>query len=318
MALRVRTVLAGRTESRIVDFPGTVADIRIGRRQDLELPLPFQALSTVHARLARDADGRWTVEDLGSRNGTTVDGTRLVVGERRVLAAGNRIGLGVVDVIFDGPMTEALPASSAGPAGTKAEGTGTIARRLVNDLFGGDPGAGAPTLTVLAGAPAATLRLEALDRRYIVGRVEGAALQLVADEVSREHVAFTRTWEGVTVEDLGSKNGIRVNGTRATAQRLHDGDVVELGPIAVRVADPAERYLRELEAQAEAEAKPKAPAESAPPPADPQPAAAPQGDAPAITGRPIRGSRGTRTAILAAGAVLLAISVIALALALGN
>ena len=182
MALRVRTVLDPDrddpdADSRVVDFPDAVASIRIGRRKDLELPLPFRALSAVHARMKRDPDGRWSVEDLGSLNGTELDGEPLVPGQPRPLSAGSRLGFGVVLVIFDGPVTDGPPTPATG-----AEGTGTIARRLVNDLVAGDPGAGAPTLTVVRGARPATLRLDALDRRYVAGRSESAALRLVADE----------------------------------------------------------------------------------------------------------------------------------------
>ena len=307
MAVRLRTVVEGRPDERTVDFPDTVGEIRVGRRQDLELPLPFRALSSVHARLTRDAAGRWSVEDLGSRNGTTLCGVRLGVGERHALAAGSPIGFGVVTVIFDGPVADA-PRRAVGAA----EGTGTIARRLVNDFFAGEPGAGAPMLAVLRGAPPATLRMDALDRRYVVGRVEEAALQLVVEEISREHAAFTRTWEGVTVLDLGSKNGVRVNGTPATEQRLHDGDVVEIGSVTLRLTDPADRYLRELEAQPD---PPLALPEPAPLPAVAPPEPIDPVNPPAVA-PPIRPSRSTRTAIIAAALVLLAVGITALALAL--
>src|SRR6266545_291496 len=35
-------------------------------------------MSTRHARLRRDANGSWVVEDVGSKNGTFVDGERVV------------------------------------------------------------------------------------------------------------------------------------------------------------------------------------------------------------------------------------------------
>jgi hypothetical protein len=47
--------------------------------------------------------------------------------------------------------------------------------------------------------------------------------------LSRLHVRLTRYTEGWRVADLGSKNGTLVNGKRATASVLADGDLLELG-----------------------------------------------------------------------------------------
>src|ERR1035438_3323441 len=119
-----------------------------------------------------------------------------------------------------------------------AEGTATIARRLVGDLFASAPGTATPTLTILSGVPAAPLlRLEDLDRRYLAGRVETCDLHLLSDEISREHAAFVRLWDGVVVKDLGSKNGVLVNDVPVVEQRLRDGDLVRIGPATLRVSD---------------------------------------------------------------------------------
>ena len=73
---------------RSIDFDDGVGQIRIGRRADLELSLPFSPLSGVHARLVRASDSdqkteHWVLEDLGSTNGTFVGGERLKPGIKR-------------------------------------------------------------------------------------------------------------------------------------------------------------------------------------------------------------------------------------------
>ena len=73
---------------RSIDFDDGVGQIRIGRRADLELSLPFSPLSGVHARLLRASDNdqkteHWVLEDLGSTNGTYVGGERLKPGIKR-------------------------------------------------------------------------------------------------------------------------------------------------------------------------------------------------------------------------------------------
>jgi pSer/pThr/pTyr-binding forkhead associated (FHA) protein/predicted Ser/Thr protein kinase len=65
-------------------------------------------LSRRHARLARDADGQLTIEDLGSANGTYVDGER--VEGRRVLKLGDSVQIGSTKLqLTDGLLTPAAP-----------------------------------------------------------------------------------------------------------------------------------------------------------------------------------------------------------------
>jgi pSer/pThr/pTyr-binding forkhead associated (FHA) protein len=316
MPLRLRLIPAPGQTERAIEFADGTREIRIGRRPDVELPLPFPALSGLHARLTRSTDG-WQVEDLGSTNGTRVDGVRLAPRETRAVAPGAQLALGEVTLIFDGTVTPILG----------AEGTATIARRLVSDLFAAAPGTATPTLAIVSGVRAAgPLRLEDLDRRYLVGRVESCDLQLPSDEISREHAAFVRLWDGVVVKDLGSKNGVLVNDAPVVEQRLRDGDLVRIGPATLRVSDPADRYLRDFEALAEASAGEVAAAadadgvapEAAPAEGIPAPvvrAAQPLSKvAPAPETRRVAGSR---AAIAVAAVVLLIVAGVVLALALG-
>jgi pSer/pThr/pTyr-binding forkhead associated (FHA) protein len=233
--------LAGPTEERAIELAEDAHEVRIGRRPDLELPLPYPALSGLHARLVQ-IDGRWQIEDLGSTNGTRVDGERLIPRQPRPIAAGAQITLGQITLAFDGTVGRI--------AG--AEGTATIARRLVSDLFSASGDLATPSLSVVGGVPARPpLRLEATDRRYVAGRGETCDLQLVSEEISREHLEIFRRWDGVVVNDLGSKNGVRVNDVIVFEQRrLHDGDLIQVGPATLRLSDPADRYLREFEDRA--------------------------------------------------------------------
>jgi pSer/pThr/pTyr-binding forkhead associated (FHA) protein len=317
MPLRLRLIPAPGQTERAIEFTDGVREVRIGRRPDVELPLPFPALSGLHARLTRSADG-WQIEDLGSTNGTRVDGVRLAPAEARAVAAGAQLALGEVTLIFDGMVGPILG----------AEGTATIARRLVSDLFAAAPGTATPTLTIASGVPAApALRLEELDRRYLVGRVETCDLQLASEEISREHAAFVRLWDGVVIKDLGSKNGVLVNDALVAEQRLRDGDLVRIGPATLRVSDPADRYLRDFEARAEPSSAGSVLAAGADTPAAPPPGGVPA-PLPAVAIQPLseassqpdrepRRLAGSRTAIAVAAVVLLIVAGVVLALVLG-
>src|ERR1700710_2419591 len=88
---------AGPLVARDVEIAGAPGEIRLGRGTDLELPLPFAALSALHARIVRTPDG-WVVQDAGSTNGTWLGGARLVAGERRAVASGDELRLANVVV----------------------------------------------------------------------------------------------------------------------------------------------------------------------------------------------------------------------------
>ena len=89
----------------VVDDGATIATRRLGRRilvgraPSAEVRIDDPRVSRLHARIEMREDGVY-VEDLGSRNGTLVDGAP-VVGSRR-LANGDEITIGTASIIFRG------------------------------------------------------------------------------------------------------------------------------------------------------------------------------------------------------------------------
>jgi pSer/pThr/pTyr-binding forkhead associated (FHA) protein len=74
----------------------------------------------------------------------------------------------------------------------------------------------------------------------VLGRGRGVGLRLPDDQVSRRHARVRRRGGRVLVEDLGSKNGLRVNGVRVEQRpvTLAPGDELALGETAVGLEDP--------------------------------------------------------------------------------
>lgn len=63
-----------------------------------------------------------------------------------------------------------------------------------------------------------------------IGRQEGNTIRLTERNVSRRHARLLRQNAHVLIEDLGSYNGIRVNGDRITGQvQVQDGDLIQIG-----------------------------------------------------------------------------------------
>jgi FHA domain len=63
----------------------------------------------------------------------------------------------------------------------------------------------------------------------VIGRLAQSDIQLPSSDVSRRHAQITFGPEGCFVSDLGSENGVAVNGKRIERHQLQDGDVIALG-----------------------------------------------------------------------------------------
>jgi pSer/pThr/pTyr-binding forkhead associated (FHA) protein len=135
MPLRLRVIppssrqtgSSGDAVERVIDYDDGVGQIRIGRRADLELSLPFSPLSGVHARLVRASDStdkadRWLLEDLGSTNGTFVGGERLKPGVKLPVTAGMQIKFAEVKLIFDGHVRAKSDAAVDSDGKTRVQG----------------------------------------------------------------------------------------------------------------------------------------------------------------------------------------------------
>jgi hypothetical protein len=72
--------------------------------------------------------------------------------------------------------------------------------------------------------------LELNEGEFVVGRNASCQLSLDDPLVSRRHAVFTVHPDAVTVEDLGSRNGVSVNGERLAGRvLLRPGDRVQIG-----------------------------------------------------------------------------------------
>jgi pSer/pThr/pTyr-binding forkhead associated (FHA) protein len=75
-----------------------------------------------------------------------------------------------------------------------------------------------------------------LDRAMVVvGRDPNCDTRLESLRVSRHHCCMTRENDQVVVRDLGSTNGIRINGMRVETGRLRPGDELSIAHIRYRL-----------------------------------------------------------------------------------
>jgi predicted component of type VI protein secretion system len=80
--------------------------------------------------------------------------------------------------------------------------------------------------------------------RIVVGRDPACEISHDDSLLSRRHAEFVTSGNTVSVRDLGSRNGVFVNGARASEQTLQPGDIVQIGPLRARfVVDAAPRSM---------------------------------------------------------------------------
>jgi predicted component of type VI protein secretion system len=82
-----------------------------------------------------------------------------------------------------------------------------------------------PQLLALTDGPSILLDKPIL----LLGRHQECDIQLVSRKVSRRHCCIAQVGDHLVVRDLGSTNGIRVNGVRVIEGRLKPGDELTIG-----------------------------------------------------------------------------------------
>ena len=210
------TVLTGLP---VASHPLRIGQTVVGRSADADLQLRHAEISRRHCRFEWDGGEVCTLEDLGSRWGTRVNGSP-VSGDTCVpLKPGDRIHLGPVLLHYGvGPLP---PAGETPPPGS--------------DDDDHEPG----SLAELLGPRALIDEHEAdvipLGERVRFGRVGGDVDVILADaSISRVHAVVEQTPEGYTVTDQRSRAGSLVNGRRFEKHDLVIGDQLQMGPFFFR------------------------------------------------------------------------------------
>ncbi len=234
--------------------------LHIGRDPENEIVLEGSKVSRRHARLEWQAGGPALV-DLGSANGTRLNGSALAAETPQPVRAGDRAELGGFTLVF-----KALRSQEGGEAGAQpaAEAAPEAATLLVERP--------APAAAPAANAPRLVIRTSQGEREVslggkplLLGRDPGSDIQIDDPTVSRRHARLEPAREGALagyeIVDLGSANGLTGPNGKISRKLLENGEVIWLsGEVSIQFRGPA--------AQAGAPRAAPAPArEPAPPPA---------------------------------------------------
>ena len=211
--------------------------ITLGRSVGADVRLPHATVSEQHAVVRLESEG-YVLVDGESTNGTRVNGDKVVPGRKKKLHDGDRIDIGVYSILFEGarPSVETIT----------AERTAELARRLFRASQRGSQVGGA-RLVMLGGAQVGkSIAVPEPPAKLVLGRAETCQIVLNDPDVSREHAEVSRDLDGVTVKNLGSKNGVIVQGHNVQQRRLRDGDEIVLGKSRLLFEEPADQMLLAL------------------------------------------------------------------------
>ncbi|MBM3979514.1 MAG: FHA domain-containing protein [Planctomycetes bacterium] len=76
----------------------------------------------------------------------------------------------------------------------------------------------------------------------LFGRHEECDVQLNSKKVSRRHCVLAQITDYLVIRDLGSTNGVKINGTRVVEGKLRPGDELQIGNFKYQVCgDPLGR-----------------------------------------------------------------------------
>ncbi|MFN8534376.1 MAG: FHA domain-containing protein [Dehalococcoidia bacterium] len=165
----------------------------IGRVPGCDIVLALDSISRRHAAIER-REGGFTIQDLGSTNGTWVGVSRLERDVPRVLQPGDQIRLGRVYATFDLATAASSTPALTGGVVTGPQGSTVLSKEVTN-----------------------------------FGRGQDNDVVIASQAASRLHAQIVRTDDGMFLYDLGSTNGTFVNARRLTdAHRLENGDQFEI------------------------------------------------------------------------------------------
>ncbi|MEP5567315.1 MAG: FHA domain-containing protein [Halioglobus sp.] len=258
-------------------IPLISASVTLGRSPDCEIVVDCSEASRQHASISRK-DGRLTIEDLGSTNGTTLNGKRLrkpeilgggdivYVGQVYYLVVdpaasdqGTIVGGRLADVDdnyvvdqFD-PSQTGLRMSFPKPHGWSANESafqgnnsdskllGILKEQMQRQSVGADKNVAVFMIVSQSGRDT-LLPLPAGKTTWTLGRDVTNDVEIYEVTISSVHARITLRSDTWHVEDLKSTNGTSINGKKVEQGTLNDGDTLRLGKVDLlfKALDPFE------------------------------------------------------------------------------
>lgn len=225
--------------------------LRFGRAPEMDVVINATTgvVSRRHAEVRR-SDDKFLLTDLGSFNGTLLNGKRITEPTPLDNGALIQLGLGGPLLRFTNPaqvvnsdeaptkqpfIEQGTPAAAAATPAAAGELSGVIGMRTIMAQSGAGATLAQEHQAGIQQAAFLTRRLFADKSELTIGRAEDNDIRLDGLQISKHHARFLLNDGRIAVEDVRSTNGIYVNGQRLTGKKLlEDEDVVQLGPFTLK------------------------------------------------------------------------------------
>ncbi|MDT4966536.1 MAG: transport system ATP-binding/permease protein [Acidobacteriota bacterium] len=228
---------------------------RLGREPGMEVAIEAAAavVSRRHAEIQK-RDGQYVLVDLGSFNGTLINEQRITA--PTPLYDSDRIQLGM-----GGPILRFVDPNHQAPVGAQNTGqravaissgsspqapipipvppvSGPLAEVGRAQTMVVRPGSGSLNQPPAGGAGQPQLLMQVMfdgKPHLAIGRSPDNDIRLDGLQISNHHARLSNAQGTVFVEDVGSTNGVYVNGARITGRRPVQGrDIVQVGPFVLQ------------------------------------------------------------------------------------
>jgi pSer/pThr/pTyr-binding forkhead associated (FHA) protein len=204
--------------------------IRIGRGETSDVLIDNVSVSRRHAEI-REESGAWLLRDLGSSNGTFLNGQRVQTDQP--LRPGDEISLGKFSILFERVLAEPLGDAPVLPGAAESGVTLHLRPEEVERMHRAAAQRRHAQLQWEAGGQKGTHYLEGPGA--LVGRTALCDLRVPAGP--RQHVLVMRGAEGFEVRNLTWFRRMRVAGAVVPRATLKSGDTIEIGPLRMTFMD---------------------------------------------------------------------------------
>lgn len=242
MSVRLNVVMEipGK-DAREFEYEFNQQRITLGRDQDNDIQIPLSTVSRNHAIIFQEG-GEWYIEDLKSTHGTKHNGRQVGAGGKKLLRNGDVVEVVHFKITF--AQGEVLSDDYS------SERTEALAQRMVQEVLASIGTEGeTPYLRVMNGPDEGTkFELGPNVAEVVIGRGTDCDFQINDANISRRHAVVRRDWNDITIEDLGSKNGVVINDKKINGRAsLRDADEILLGAVRMTFIDPSAKFIGKLD-----------------------------------------------------------------------
>jgi ABC transport system ATP-binding/permease protein len=188
--------------------PGSYQVVIIGRSDQADVVIDSQLISRKHAQLEYTTSGALVITDLGSSNGTYLNGKQISANTPMGVSVGDRINF-----TRDGKTFLEVTDSRSDSDGGKVKKSGNDQVKDLMSYFGNK-------------------------ETIVIGRLTQSDVVLSGDSISRKHCSISRLGQGkFKLEDLDSLNGTFVNGRKVRGSAIiRANDKILIGRFALSLS----------------------------------------------------------------------------------